>query len=76
MKLHVNGQARDLDLTPATLAVLVAALGMKPDRIAVELNREIVPRDRWPQTPVHDGDQLEIVHFVGGGSKPPFEELP
>jgi thiamine biosynthesis protein ThiS len=41
---------------------------MKPDRVAIELNREIVPRDQWPQTPLHDGDRLEIVHFVGGGS--------
>jgi thiamine biosynthesis protein ThiS len=41
---------------------------MKPDRVAVELNRELVPRDRWPSTQLGDGDKLEIVHFVGGGS--------
>jgi len=41
---------------------------MKPDRVAIELNREIVPREQWPETPLHDGDRLEIVHFVGGGS--------
>ena len=41
---------------------------MKPDRVAIELNREIVPREQWSQTPLHDGDRLEIVHFVGGGS--------
>jgi len=65
MNLTINGEPR----TPAaqTLAELVAELGMKPDRVAVELNREIVPRDRWPQTELKDGDQLEIVHFVGGG---------
>ena len=40
---------------------------MKSDRVAVELNREIVPRDRWSQTHLKDGDRLEIVHFVGGG---------
>jgi thiamine biosynthesis protein ThiS len=40
---------------------------MKPDRVAVELNREIVPRDRWSQTMLKDGDRLEIVQFVGGG---------
>jgi thiamine biosynthesis protein ThiS len=40
---------------------------MKPDRVAIELNREIVPRDRWAQTRLNDGDELEIVHFVGGG---------
>jgi thiamine biosynthesis protein ThiS len=43
---------------------------MKPDRVAVELNRDIVPRDRWQETLLKDGDRLEIVHFVGGGSCP------
>jgi thiamine biosynthesis protein ThiS len=51
----------------ATLALLIESLGMKPDRVAVELNREIVPRNRWPETLLNDGDKLEIVHFVGGG---------
>jgi thiamine biosynthesis protein ThiS len=41
---------------------------MKADRIAVELNLNIVPRDRWDATPLNEGDRLEIVHFVGGGS--------
>jgi thiamine biosynthesis protein ThiS len=40
---------------------------MKPDRVAVELNRDIVPRERWPETQLKDGDRLEVVHFVGGG---------
>jgi thiamine biosynthesis protein ThiS len=40
---------------------------MKSDRVAVERNRELVPRDRWATTPLSDGDKLEIVHFVGGG---------
>ena len=43
---------------------------MKSDRVAVELNRDIVPRDRWSTTELHEGDQLEIVHFVGGGVRP------
>jgi thiamine biosynthesis protein ThiS len=72
MKLHINGDERALaePAPPArfTLAALVDSLGMKPDRVAVELNRDIVPRDRWPHTPLKDGDRLEIVHFVGGGS--------
>jgi sulfur carrier protein len=42
-------------------------MGMKPDRVAVELNRNIVPREHWSETPLSDGDKLEIVHFVGGG---------
>jgi thiamine biosynthesis protein ThiS len=69
MKLQINGEERDFPDSSASfaLAALVEALGMKPDRVAVELNRDIVPRDRWAQTPLHEGDKLEVVHFVGGG---------
>lgn len=69
MKLHINGDERTFSNTPAplTLAALVETLGMKADRVAVELNREIVARDRWAETALNEGDQLEIVHFVGGG---------
>lgn len=69
MKLHINGEEKAFDsLSPATLAALIETLGMKADRVAVELNRDIVARDRWAETGLHDGDRLEIVHFVGGGS--------
>jgi len=70
MKLQINGEERAFDdsPTPFTLAALVEFLGMKPDRVAVELNRDIVPRDRWPDTSLTEGDRLEVVHFVGGGS--------
>jgi len=70
MTLLINGQPRDFDppAAPFALAALVEILGMKSDRVAVELNRDIVPRDRWSQTQLHEGDSLEIVHFVGGGS--------
>jgi thiamine biosynthesis protein ThiS len=72
MNLHINGEPRSFpDPAPPaefTLATLIQSLNMKSDRVAVELNREIAPRDRWPQTILKDGDQLEIVHFVGGGS--------
>ena len=66
MTLTINGDAQTH--SAETLAALVEQLGMKPDRVAVELNREIVPREKWPQTFLHDGDRLEIVHFVGGGT--------
>ncbi len=65
MKLMINGEEREF--TAPTLAALIEQLGMKADRVAVELNRQIVARDRWNQTSLHDGDHLEIVHFVGGG---------
>src|SRR5208282_2556457 len=66
MNLTINGEAETS--AAETLGALVAQLGMKADRVAIELNREIVPRDQWPRTSLHDGDRLEIVHFVGGGS--------
>lgn len=69
--LHINGEARTFAAAqpdePLTLAGLLQQLGLKADRVAVELNREIVARDRWPETELRDGDRLEVVHFVGGG---------
>ena len=74
MNLHINGEETIFDVEPGgapfTLAALIESLNMKPDRVAVELNREIVPRNLWPQTPLKEGDRLEIVHFVGGGASP------
>jgi sulfur carrier protein len=69
MKLHINGEERDFGdaAIPFTLAALVEILGMKADRLAVELNRDIVPRERWAETELKQGDRLEVVHFVGGG---------
>lgn len=66
MKLHINGEAREF---PGGLNVrgLLDQLGLKGDRVAVELNLEIVSRERWESTPLQEGDRLEIVHFVGGG---------
>jgi len=66
MKLVINGEERALAEVP-NLRALIESLGMKPDRVAVELNREIVQRTKWNETALHDGDKLEIVHFVGGG---------
>jgi len=67
MQVVINGENRNFE-APLTLAALVQVLGMKTDRVAVELNRDIVPRDQWDRTQIADGDRLEIVHFVGGGS--------
>ncbi len=66
MKLIINGEEKNF-ADDLSLSALVEKLGMKPDRVAVELNRDIVPRDRWPSIALHEGDRLEIVHFVGGG---------
>ena len=67
MRVVINGEQREFSGEQLSLAALVEELGMKSDRVAVELNRDIVPRDRWPETLLHDGDRLEVVHFVGGG---------
>jgi sulfur carrier protein len=66
MQLFINGKEQSFD-SPLTLAQLIDKLGMKGDRVAAELNREIVPRAQWAETSLNDGDHLEIVHFVGGG---------
>lgn len=66
MKLQINGEEREL-AEGLTLAGLLEQLGMKADRVAVELNRDIVHRELWPQTRLQAGDRLEIVQFVGGG---------
>lgn len=69
MNLVINGEEKSF-ASGLSLAELILRLGMKPDRVAVELNREIIPRSAWPATQLSDGDRLEIVHFVGGGFAP------
>jgi sulfur carrier protein len=66
MRLTINGKEQTFSES-LTLAQLIEQLGMKGDRVAVELNRDIVSRAQWAETALKDGDQLEIVHFVGGG---------
>lgn len=67
MTLTINGEEQEFTVV-ATLFELIGQLGLKPDRVAVELNRELISRDRWAATQLVTGDKLEIVHFVGGGS--------
>jgi thiamine biosynthesis protein ThiS len=67
MTLQINGEKRELR-DGLLLSSLIEEMGMKADRVAVERNGDIVPRGRWAETVLHDGDRLEIVHFVGGGS--------
>jgi len=66
MRLTINGKDQNL-AEELNLAQLIDQLGMKGDRVAVELNREIVSRAQWSETSLKGGDRLEIVHFVGGG---------
>lgn len=62
----MNDEARVL-ADGATVAELVEVLGLGPRRIAVEVNRTLVPRATYADTALHDGDAVEIIHFVGGG---------
>jgi sulfur carrier protein len=69
LTLVLNGQSREFTTLPQSpnLADLVKELGMKSDRVAVERNGEIAGRSTWAETPLTEGDRIEIVHFVGGG---------
>ena len=66
LSIQVNGERRRV---PAgmSLADLAAHLGLAPEKVAVERNLSVVPRSTLAQVMVEDGDQIEIVHFVGGG---------
>jgi thiamine biosynthesis protein ThiS len=66
MTVTLNGEERGCR-EGMTLADLVAELGLGKRRIAVEVNREIIPRDHYAIYRLNAGDHIEIVHFVGGG---------
>jgi len=66
MELIVNGKTMQIDA--ATVRSLLVKLGIDPASVAVERNLEIVPKKMYESLPLHDGDRIEIVHFVGGGS--------
>ena len=66
MTIIVNGKEREL-AGGATVLALLEALQMEIERVAVELNRTILPKNRFAETALTDGDSLEIVQFVGGG---------
>lgn len=66
MRLLVNGEPREVP-DGTTVAGLLALLGVSDRRIAVEVNRQIVGRDAYGTCHLGAGDEVEIVHFVGGG---------
>src|ERR1700748_3475509 len=69
VEITLNGEARQLD-GPLSVKGLLESLGLDPAKIAVERNLEIVPRSTYDQVAVGQGDRLEIVHFIGGGTAP------
>ncbi len=69
LQVQVNGEPREF-ADALSIAGLIHELDLPPARVAIELNRKVVRRDDWAATILSDGDRIEIVHFVGGGSKP------
>lgn len=68
MLVQINGESRDVAAF-ITLAELVKHLNLTPERLAIELNQRVVRRADWQQTTISEGDRVEIVHFVGGGTE-------
>jgi thiamine biosynthesis protein ThiS len=66
IEIQLNGEPHELP-AGSTLAGLLEQLGRDPRTVAIEHNRQIVPRARYSETPLSDGDQIEVVHFVQGG---------
>lgn len=64
--VRINGEHRRV---PAgiTISELIVELGLDPQRVAIERNLSIIPRSTFAEVAVADGDEFEIVHFVGGG---------
>lgn len=66
IEVRINGELRSVP-EGTSLDGLVRLLGLPQDRVAIEHNREVVRRPRWPQVRLGGGDQVEIVQFIGGG---------
>lgn len=68
IRIHVNGEARTWR-SGATIAELLQDLEIRTERVAVELNLEILDRAAFAQRPLKDGDRVEILSFIGGGGQ-------
>jgi thiamine biosynthesis protein ThiS len=69
VQIKLNGEPKELG-EGTTLLGLIEELSLAPERLAVELNRDVVRRADWPSVVLAEGDRVEIVHFVGGGCGP------
>ena len=67
IEVQINGERKILD-QPLSLEALLQQLLIQKERVVVELNMEIIPKDKWAEIQIKTGDELEIVHFVGGGA--------
>ena len=66
MKVFINGETREIP-NEVNLSELLKNLSLPSERIAVELNKEVVRKKDWENVRVADADKIEIIHFVGGG---------
>jgi sulfur carrier protein len=66
LQIKLNGEAKDFE-EGTTLLGLVEQLSLSPERLAIELNFDVIRRDEWTRVTLSEGDRVEIVHFVGGG---------
>jgi len=66
LRVYINGEIREFSDT-ISLDQLIDDLELPATRLAIEVNRKVVRRADWVTTKLHDGDHIEIVHFVGGG---------
>lgn len=67
MKIVVNGEQHEAE-EPLTVIQLLQTLNLRSDQVAVEINLKILDRDDFPTWNLHDGDKVEILSFIGGGS--------
>ena len=66
INIQLNGEPREF-AGETDLAELIDLLSLSSKQVAVELNNNVIRRADWPETIVHEGDRVEVVHFVGGG---------
>jgi sulfur carrier protein len=67
MNVRINGKEEAISEGSVTIERLVQKRGLFPERVVVEVNLEVVPREKWSTVSLRDEDQIEIVSFVGGG---------
>lgn len=65
MQIKLNGEQREVQTT--TVAQLISSYSLNPEAVVIEINGVIAQKQDWPTTTINDGDQVEIVSFVGGG---------
>lgn len=65
MNVFINGQQEEIQ--PCTISGLVEVKELQAGSLVVELNRKIIKQTQWPDVQLQDGDQLELLSFVGGG---------